>query len=249
MFANILLSTLLVSMIAFVGAVILAVRGSDKTLSRIITLLVALSAGTFLGGAFIHLLPEAHESLPVEQVYMSTIAAYLVFFFIESILHWHHSHEGEYVNHHHAVGYMNLLGDTFHNFLDGLVIAGAFAVGPELGVPTAIAVALHEIPQEIGDFGVLLHAGFSRSRALVLNFSVALTVVLGGVVGYLALERVETIAGWLVPFAAGSFIYIGSTDLVPQIKGNKSLAKALINLAVFVGGIILMYGLKFLKVG
>lgn len=245
MFLYIFISTVAISVLAFTGAIFLSFH--VKHLHRVLTLLVSLSAGTLLGGAFIHLLPEAHETISTSRVYLSLLAAYVLFFVMESILHLHHTHDEEDHLHHHrkSLGFMNLSGDILHNFLDGLVIASAFAVGPEIGIPTAVAVALHEIPQEISDFGVLMYSGFSKTKALVFNFLASLSVVVGGIVGYFLSSHSEGLIELLIPFAAGSFIYVATSDLVPQIKAHEKLSKAVLNLGVFVLGIGIMYALQF----
>ena len=140
---------------------------------------------------------------------------------------------------------MNLVGDSLHNFIDGLVIASVFLVDFRLGVITTLAMALHEIPQEIGDFGVLIHAGFNRTKALVLNFLVASVVIIGGVVGYFASFYINSIIPLLLPIAAGGFIYIAASDLIPEIRKESDLKKSTMSFGIFLLGIILMFAVKF----
>jgi zinc and cadmium transporter len=142
---------------------------------------------------------------------------------------------------------MNLVGDSLHNFIDGLVIAGAFLVDIKLGIATTIAIAIHEIPQEIGDFGVLIHAGFNKKRALVVNYLVALTVVLGGVVGYFLSFSLNSIIPYLLPFAAGGFIYIAASDLMPELRKETNLKRSISSFAVFILGIALMLLVKLIN--
>jgi zinc and cadmium transporter len=142
---------------------------------------------------------------------------------------------------------MNLVGDSLHNFIDGLVIASVFMVDFKLGITTTLAIALHEIPQEIGDFGVLIHAGFNKGKALVLNYIVATTVILGGVVGYFASFYIEDVMPYLLPIAAGGFIYIASSDLMPEIREETNLKKSIMSFGIFLLGIIFMYTVKFLE--
>ena len=248
MLITIILATLFISSGAFVGVLTLSLQ--KKFLHKIVLLLVSLSAGTLMGGALLHLLPEAVEQLEPVTAFSIAISAYVLFFVIETVLHWHHCHHSEHAHgdHLNTLGTMNLLGDFVHNLIDGMIIAGAFLTDFRLGVITTMAVALHEIPQEISDFGVLVYSGFKERKALLLNFGVALAVVLGGVVGYLLGERIENLAPYLLPFAAGGFIYISTTDLVPQIKNQEKLSKSLQNLVVFVIGIGIMASLLLLEV-
>jgi len=142
---------------------------------------------------------------------------------------------------------MNLFGDSIHNLIDGLVIAAAFMVDFELGVATTLAVAIHEIPQEIGDYGVLIYAGFKHKTALILNYIVALAVVLGGIVGYFLFQSLHNILPYLLPIAAGGFVYIAASDLMPEIKKEKDLKKSMVSFLVFIIGIILMYLIKIIN--
>jgi zinc and cadmium transporter len=248
MLINILLATLFISSGALIGVFTLSLQ--KKFLHKILLFLVSLSAGTLMGGAFLHLLPEAVEELEPVTAFSVVIGAYLLFFVIETLLHWHHCHNVDYKTgkHQHTLGFMNLLGDSVHNFIDGLIIAGAFLTDYRLGIITTTAVALHEIPQEISDFGVLIYSGFKERRALILNLMVAFTVVLGGLVGYLLGEQIGGLVPYLLPFAAGGFIYIATTDLVPQIKNQDKISKSLQNLAVFLVGILIMATLRLMEV-
>lgn len=239
-----LISGFLISMGSLVG--ILTLSLNHQKLHKFLLSLVSLSAGSLIGGAFLHLLPEAGEMLGLETIFYLVIIAYITFFMIESFLHWHHCHDDECET--HSFGYMNLVGDSVHNFIDGLVIASAFITDLRLGIITTLAVALHEIPQEISDFGVLLHAGFKVKKALILNFLVAMIIIPGILVGFLLTNSLESVIPLLLPFAAGGFIYIASSDLIPQIINQKSLKKSIVHLFFFVLGICLMYTLKFLGV-
>lgn len=236
----ILLATILISLGSFVGSFTLSLN--KKLLEKIVFYLVALSAGVLFGGAFLHLLPKASEQLAATPLFLILMISYIFFLVIETFLHWHHCHEPGCPK--HSTGWMNLLGDSIHNFIDGLIIAAAFLSSPQLGIVATIAVAIHEIPQEISDFGVLIHSGFERTRALILNFGVALVVVAGGLVGFVLADRAEALIPWLLPFAAGGFLYVATSDLIPQIKQDQSLKKSLLNLGIFGGGILLMAILK-----
>ncbi|HQB85040.1 MAG TPA: ZIP family metal transporter [Candidatus Pacearchaeota archaeon] len=216
-----------------------------ETLSKITMFLVSFSAGALIGGAFLHLLPEASEGMEAEKLFFVVLFAFVSFFLIEKLFHWRHCHKENCEF--HSLGYMNLVGDSLHNFIDGLVIASVFMVDFKLGITTTLAIALHEIPQEIGDFGVLIHAGFNKGKALVLNYIVATTVILGGVVGYFASFYIEDVMPYLLPIAAGGFIYIASSDLMPEIREETNLKKSIMSFGIFLLGIIFMYTVKFLE--
>lgn len=228
-------ATLLISSGALVGIVTLAMQ--EERLEKILLLLVSLSAGALMGGAFLHLLPEAVEELG-GGVFEMVLVAFVGFFVLEKVLHWRHCHKGRCGV--HSFGYLNLFGDAIHNFIDGLVLAGAFVVDIRLGMVTTLAVALHEIPQEVGDFGVLLYAGFEKKKALLANFGVALMVVVGGVLGYWMAHRIEGFVPYLLPLAAGGFIYIAASDLLPEIRKEKDAKKSVASFGMFMLGIVIM---------
>jgi zinc and cadmium transporter len=214
-----LVSVTVVSVLSFVGAIALAL--GPLRLRRVLPFLVALAAGALLADAFLHLLPEAVEEAGgfTPGVAWGALGGLLGFFAIESLIHWHH--HGEDVETHvgHGVepyAWMNLLGDGLHNFIDGILIAGTWMVSPEAGLATTVAVALHELPQEFGDFGVLLHAGVPVRRALLLNGVSAATAVLGALVA-LASGSAFDLQAVLLPVAAGGFLYVACADLVPEL--------------------------------
>ena len=230
-------ATLLISSGSLIG--VLAISIKPAVLNKFLLPLVSLSAGTMLGASFLHLLPESVESMDVHLVFQLALFSFIAFFLLERVLHWRHCHDEAHLAK-HTIGYMNLLGDAIHNFIDGLLIAASFAAGDALGFVALFAIALHGIPQEIGDFGVLLHSGFSRTRALIANLSVSLTAVLGGIVGYLLSHGTVIFASYLIPIAAGGFIYIASADLIPELKEGKTTNKTIATVAMFILGIVLM---------
>jgi zinc and cadmium transporter len=236
----ILLATFVVSLISFVGVICLALK--ENILNKILLILIGLSAGALMGGAFLHLLPEAVEKSSGLDVYLFVLIGFILFFLIEKVLHWRHCHKGECDV--HTFQYMNLVGDSIHNFIDGMIMAASFVVSVPLGITTTIAISTHEIPQEIGDFGVLLYGGFSKRRAITLNFVVALTAVLGGIVGYFVSSLIDNIVLFILPFAAGGFIYIAATDLVPEIRKELDMKKYMATLVVFICGILIMWVTK-----
>jgi len=237
---NILVASFLISLCVWVAVLLLFFR--KETLSKITIFLVSLSAGALIGGAFLHLLPEASEKMEPQKLFFVVMVAFVLFFLIEKLFYWRHCHKEDCEI--HTFGYMNLVGDSIHNFIDGLVIASVFITDFKLGLVTTFAIALHEIPQEIGDFGVLIHAGFNKTRALVLNYVVATTVILGGIVGYFASFYINDIIPYLLPIAAGGFIYIAASDLMPEIRKESNLKKSIISFGIFLLGIILMLAVK-----
>jgi len=237
---SIILSTFLITLCVWVA--VLFIFFKKELINRITVFLVSLSAGALMGGAFLHLLPEATEKIEINLLFGIFLFSFVCFFLIEKLLHWRHCHKEDCSI--HTFGYMNLFGDSIHNFIDGLIIASTFIINPSLGIATTLAIAMHEIPQEIGDYGVLIHAGFNNKKALLINYAVALTVVIGGVVGYLSFSHLENIIPYLLPFAAGGFVYIASSDLIPEIRKESNIKKSMISLLVFIVGIIFMYIIK-----
>ncbi|HBK34781.1 MAG: Zinc/iron permease [Candidatus Uhrbacteria bacterium GW2011_GWE2_40_58] len=253
---SILLATFIVSFISFVGA--FALIFSKNMLDKILSILVALAGGGLMGGAFLHLIPESlfeigSDELSILWIFILVIFGFCFFLVIEQFLHWHHHHHVHASSCHDCeenkkapMSYLILVGDGVHNLIDGLVIAASFLVSPMAGIITTIAVALHEIPQEIGDFGVLVYSGFKRWKALLANFLSGLTAVIGGVIGFLFAAQVEGSIVYLLPIAAGGFIYIAASDLVPEIKHEKHAGRLALNFFVFLLGISLMLLMKFL---
>ncbi len=241
-----LASVLVVSAISLIGIVTISVK--EERLAKILLYLVGFSAGGLLGGAFIHLLPEAvAESGFGLTVSVSVLSGMIVFFIMEKAVHWRHCHVPTSEKHPHPFAYMNLVGDSVHNFIDGLIIGAGYMASLPIGIVTTFAVILHEIPQEIGDFGVLLHGGFTRRKALYLNFMTALTAVAGTIVAIAASYFVGNLTAFLVPFAAGGFIYIASSDLIPELhKDAYETKKSFVQLLTIILGIAVIFALKFL---
>ena len=238
-------ATFVVSLMSLVGIITLGVK--HKTLDRILLLLVGFSAGALMGGAFFHLIPEAAEQSGIEFVTLLVVVGFIAFFLVERILHWRHCHEGHCDV--HTFTYMSLIGDGIHNFIDGLIIAAGFSVNTALGISTSIAVLSHEIPQEIGDFGILVYGGFSKVKALFFNFLSALTAMVGAVVGVFLFSAVESLTGALIPFAAGGFIYICASDLIPELHKEPKLLKSLLSFLMFIMGIAFMIAIKMIFEG
>ncbi|MCP3682744.1 MAG: ZIP family metal transporter [bacterium] len=234
-----LISVFIVSLISLVGIIGMAL--SHTKLKKILLLLVSFSAGTLFGGAFIHLLPEAVEEFGFGiEVSLYLLAGIVLFFVLEKVIHWRHCHIPTSKDHPHPLAFMNLIGDGLHNFIDGMIIAGSYLVSVPLGITTTIAVILHEIPQEIGDFGVLLHAGFSRKKAVLFNFFSALLAVAGAVFAIIIGSKIEGFSMIIVPLTAGGFIYIAGSDLIPELKKETAPLKSLMQLAAIILGIGVM---------
>lgn len=232
----IILATFLISLISFIGILVLILK--ENFLNKILLFLVALAAGALIGGAFLHLLPETLEKIPVSDAFLFVLIGFSLFFLIEKFLHWRHCHDGKCSI--HSFAYMNLFGDGVHNFIDGLIIAASFIVNVKIGVVSSFAVILHEIPQEIGDFGVLIYGGFNKIKALFFNFITALTAMVGGILGYFVSGYTQGSIIYLLPFAAGGFIYIAASDLIPELRKEINLWKSLIIFIIFLAGIAIM---------
>ena len=242
-----LISVIAVSLMSLIGIITLSLN--SKRLNKIVLYFVSFSVGALLGDVFIHLLPEIVE----ENGFGINISTYillgiLVSFVMEKIIHWRHCHHPTTKEHPHPFAVMNLIGDFIHNFIDGLIIGASYIVSIPIGIATTIAVVLHEIPQEIGDFGILLHGGFSKSKALFLNFVTALSAVLGAVISFLLASKVEGSLIFLIPFAVGNFLYIAGSDLIPELnKSEFSTGKAVMQLLTIVLGILVMAALLLLE--
>lgn len=241
----IIISTLIISLFSLVGVITLAVK--ESLVNKILLLLVGFSAGALAGGAFLHLLPESLERLSAGDTFLYTLIGFTLFFLLERILHWRHCHEGHCDV--HAFTFLNLYGDGLHNFIDGLVIAGSFVVSIPLGIATSLAVAFHEIPQEIGDFGVLVYGGFSKYKALAFNLLSALMAVIGGIVGYYLSGMIAGFSAALLPLTAGGFIYIAASDLIPELHKENNLLKANLAFVLFILGLLFMWSIKQIGLG
>ena len=252
-----LTSVFVVSLVSFVGLFTLSIK--ETLLRRVVFILVSLAAGALLGDAFIHLVPEAFSEIAALPAALFMILGVLLFFVLEKFLHWHHYHgkehgggmheHGEYdtVRATHPTGYMILISDGVHNFLDGAIIAAGFLVSTEVGIATTLAIVLHEIPQEIGDFAVLLYSGFSRWHALFLNFLSALVALVGALLVLVLGEAGEAVALWLIPIAAGGFIYIANADLIPELHKTTRVTHSLIQFTAMLAGILAMVFILFLE--
>lgn len=239
-----LAGVVLVSFISFIGAFALAIKA--QKLEKITITLVALSAGTLLGDVFFHLLPETIEHNGSLLIWSWILIGIIIFFTLEKLVCWRHCHIPTSENHPHPLGVMNLIGDGMHNFLDGIIIAGSFLISIPLGIATTLAVIAHEIPQEISDFGVLIHAGYSKTKALILNFFSATAAMVGALITLIIGTEMDGFIYYIIPFTAGGFIYIAVADLIPELHKETGIAKSIKQLIVFLIGIGIMLGLKLI---
>ena len=240
--AWIVLGGVAMSAIALVGSVMLLLR--ESTLRVLLLPLVAFAAGSMLGGALFHMLPAALAVMPAIDAMLWVAAGFTLFFVLEQFLHWHHCHRAETACK-KPLTFLILLGDALHNLLGGLSIAGVFLIDPRLGIAAWIAAAAHEVPQELGDFAVLVHGGWSKRGALLFNLLSGLTFLLGALVAYGLSLHADV--SWLVPLAAGNFLYIGASDLVPEVNKTHSPASGVVHFVAFALGIGLLFALHGLS--
>jgi zinc and cadmium transporter len=213
----------------------------ESTQRRLIRPLVAFAAGSLLGGAIVHMIPEATAQGGGMTPYVAVLAGFALFLAIEQFLHWHHCHR-ETADCRPPLGYLILAGDGLHNLLGGLAVGAAFVADIGVGLTIWLAAAAHEVPQELGDFGVLIHGGWSRGRALAFNLLSSATFLVGGVVAWAVSARFDT--SWLLGFAAGNFLYIGASDLVPEVNRHRELGTSALHFVAFTAGAGLLVALK-----
>ena len=238
-FAYALLAVIIVSLLSLLGAIFIVFQ--RKLLDSITTYLLAFSSGILLGTTFYDLIPEGYDGLH-EHVYTWVIVGLVVFFVLEKIIHWHsHVEEVEkgIVSKKH-VAYLCLVGDSVHNFLDGAIIGVTFLTSVPLGVVTTIAVVAHEIPHELGDFFLLIYGGFTNKKALWYNFLSALTAVLGTIVIFIFSKDILGASPYLIGFAAGNFLYIAASDIIPELHQKRSVTISVIQTICLLIGIIIM---------
>lgn len=245
-FVYTLLSVFAISLISLAGVFTLAIN--QKILRKVLLLFVSFAAGTLLGDAFIHLVPKSFSSdLPTLSISFLILSGILIFFILEKFLKWHHCHDEDCEIHPRHIAFMNLVGDGLHNLIDGAIIAGSYLVSIPLGIATTTAVLMHEIPQEIGDFGILLHSGFTSRKALAYNFFSAVLAFAGALFVLLLSGSIESLSLYLLPITAGGFIYIASSDLIPELHKETRLSKSFIQLFFFILGIAIMVLLSYIE--
>jgi len=240
--ALILIATFFNSLLGFIGIFTLWLRAD--ILDKLLICFVAFSAGALLGGAFFHLFPESLENISPMETFGFAIVGFLLFLVIEGFFHWHQCRTCKI----HPFGYIMLIGDGIHNFIDGLVIAAGFFTSLSLGIVTTLMIVFHEAPQELGLFGSLLYAGHEKKKSLIYSFLAQSTSIIGGIVGYLLSTSIEVVSPFLIAFAAGGFLYISASDLVPEVhkayKGD--IKRSFCSMSFLLVGIIFMLGIKIL---
>jgi zinc and cadmium transporter len=229
----ILISVIIISLISLVGIVLIL----PKKRNTYLTILVAFAAGSMLATAFFDLIPESFKLL---ENFNFVLIGIIAFYILEMLIHWHHNHEEECEKCIHPVVYLNLIGDGFHNFLDGVIIAASFLLNIQAGIAVSIAIALHEIPQELGDFGVLVSGGLSKAKALLFNFLSATSAIFGALISYLFLNKIQFLTPYILALAAGGFIYIAGSDLFPELHKERGYKKSIIQLLFLILGILLI---------
>lgn len=232
-------SVILVSLISFVGVLTLAI--SRITYKSLLLFLVSFSVGGLFGDAFIHLIPEAYSELGSRlSTSLLIIMGIFIFFILEKFLCWRHCHIPTSDEHPHELAFINIIGDALHNLVDGIIIGASFQVSIPIGLSTTLAVILHEIPQEMGDFGILLYSGMPKGRALLFNFLSASTAIFGALISLFFGARVESFSILMVPFAAGGFIYLAGSDLIPELKKETMIGRSLFQLLSMLMGVGIM---------
>ena len=235
------------SVVSLIGVVLFLRR--DEWIKKSSSFFASFAAGVLLAISFFDLFPEAvreYESVgaDISSVFLFALLGFFIFFLIERAFHWHHHHEG--VRHHSSEAppyrYLIMIGDFFHNFLDGITMAAAFLISPALGIATAISVFFHEIPKEIGDVSLLIHSGMSRRNAILFNLSSTVTAFIGAILAFFLADKLPML-GPLFAFAAGSFLYISASDLIPEIQEETRSKKIITQVLLLVSGIIMMWTL------
>lgn len=240
-----LISVILVSAISLIGIFIIGLR--EERLKRLSFLLVAFAVGALFGDVFIHILPEVfRKSGATLEVSLFVILGILIFFALEKFLRWRHCHIPESKQHHHPMVFMNLVGDAVHNFIDGILIGASFLISFPIGVAATLAIILHEIPQEIGDFGMLIYGGFSRNKALIFNFLSSLTSIFGVLASLVLGSHFKEYTLALLPITAGGFLYIAGSDLIPELHREVELSTSVLQFVSMLLGIGIMVLLIFL---
>lgn len=232
-----ILATLVVSSVSLVG--ILSLVFNEKVVDKIVFMLISFAAGSLIGVSFLHIIPEIISEVDSSKIFYYVVAGFTIFFILEKYFYWRHCHKGEKCEL-HPVSYLNLFGDALHNFIDGILIGSSFSINIEVGILATMAVILHEIPQEIGDFVILIHSGFSKLKALLVNFLVSLTAILGAVFGYILSDNIKELPNYILPIVAGGFIYVASCDLIPELHRERSLSRSFLSLVLFLLGILVI---------
>ncbi len=238
-------SVVLVSLISLIGVFTLAIN--EARLKKLLTFLVSFAVGGLFGDVFIHILPDVFEKTTSPlSVSFGILAGIILFFILEKFVYWRHCHSGVCDLHEKPVVLLNLIGDGLHNFIDGVIIGASFIAGFGIGVTTTLAVILHEIPQEVGDFGILINGGLTRRKALLLNFLCASLAILGTIMALFIGTRLKDFSFYVLPLTAGGFIYLAGSDLIPELHREVAVSRSLLQLVSIILGVAVMALLLFL---
>ncbi|MBS4015681.1 MAG: ZIP family metal transporter [Candidatus Latescibacteria bacterium] len=239
------ISVIIVSLISLIGIFFLALN--IEKLKKILLFLVSFAVGSLFAGAFLHLIPESFEHFGFDyKVPVFVLVGIIIFFTLEKFLRWRHCHMVSCDEHPHPVVAMNLIGDAVHNFIDGIVIGASYLVSIPIGITTTIAVILHEIPQEIGDFGILVYGKLSVKKALTYNFLSALFAIIGAVASLLIGRHAANYAYYVLPITAGGFIYIAGSDLIPELQHDTKPLRSILQFVSILLGFGIMVILQFI---
>lgn len=242
-------AVVLTSLLSFLG--IFFFLFEESTIRKLLLYFVSLSTGALLGDVFIHIIPDLAESSDFSKSLYILLVGILFSFILEKIIHWRHCHvlpsDAHAHHHHHPMGIISIVGESMHNFIDGLVIASAFLASVPIGISTTIAVVLHEIPHEVGNVAILLHSGYSKEKALLFNCLSAATSILGALLVIVLSTTSVALGDFVLPFAAGNLLYIAGSDLIPELHKETELRKTLGQLVCIVLGMAIMYGVKLLE--
>jgi len=236
-----IISVIIVSLISIIVALPLLIK--KKPSEKLLLFLLSISVGVLLSTVFINFLPEIIDHKYSINTALYILTGFILMFILEKFVHFHHSHKCDH-DHGHAHAYnlapINLIGDGIHNFIDGLVIAGAYATNITIGITATISIIFHEIPQEIADFGVLLYSGLKKKKALLFNFLSAATAILGTVIGIVLVDKIHWFNNFIIPFACGNFLYIAASNLLPQLHRHCKLKDTLFHLLAIIIGIVII---------
>jgi zinc and cadmium transporter len=239
-----IISVTAVSLLSLLG--LIAFPFGEEKIQKFLIWAVAFAGGTLLGDAFLHLIPESYKARQGVGIAFSILAGMLAFFVLEKFIHWHHCHEIDCEQHNQTFSYVIMLGDAAHNFIDGMIIAASYMVSIPIGIATTLAVVAHEIPHEVGDFASMLYGGFSKQKALWYNFLAGIVAIFGALAVLVIGSAFANLTYYLIPFAAGGFIYVASADIIPELHKSTKISHSLAQLALIVFGIAVMYGLLVL---
>jgi len=237
----IILSAFIISLISLVGVLLAPIK--LEKLKKVLIYFVSFSAGALLGGAFFHLLPEVVKEVGFTFSVSSLIlGGIILFFLLEKVIHWHHN-LGQFEKEHTPLAIMSLVGGAFHNLLDGLVIGASYLVNIPVGIAITTAIALHKFPKEMGWFGVLVHGGFSKSKAITFNYLSSVFTIIGAIIALLASNYIENIQFFIIPIAVGGFIYLAGSNLIPELHKEYGLRESFLQLITMLAGILIMASL------